>query len=99
MEELETIVFRWTRNHGDCYDCGKPAAFQTNLKIRLCVCVLPTALPMASKSHESTQNSEQPQRELGSFGCSPTKVKQPTFYRNNKQTPTNRREIQWLSTV
>lgn len=36
MEKLETIVFRWTRNHGDCYDCGKPAAFQTNLKIKLC---------------------------------------------------------------
>ena len=23
----EEITFHWSRNHGDCYDCGRPAAF------------------------------------------------------------------------
>lgn len=27
-DELEVHVFAWSRNHGDCYDCGAPAAFQ-----------------------------------------------------------------------
>lgn len=38
--------------------------------------------------HALAVNSERPQRELGPFGCSPTKVKQHTFYRNtNKHLP------------
>lgn len=26
-ENVETVVFHWSRKHGDCYDCGRPAAF------------------------------------------------------------------------
>lgn len=37
----------------------------------------------------SPKTVNDPSSELGSFGCSPTKVKQPTFYRNtNKHLPT-----------
>jgi hypothetical protein len=25
--DTETIVFHWSRRHGDCLDCGRPAAF------------------------------------------------------------------------
>lgn len=25
--DTEVIVFHWSRHHGDCYDCGRPAAF------------------------------------------------------------------------
>lgn len=26
-DEGEPVIFRWTRDYGDCYDCGLPAAF------------------------------------------------------------------------
>lgn len=26
-EGTERVIFYWSRNHGDCYDCGNPAAF------------------------------------------------------------------------
>jgi hypothetical protein len=28
---LEIIVFQWARKHGDCDDCGLPAAFKIDL--------------------------------------------------------------------
>jgi len=28
MAETEEIIFHWSREHGDCYDCGRPAAFR-----------------------------------------------------------------------
>ena len=26
---IEEIIFHWARDHGDCADCGLPAAFQS----------------------------------------------------------------------
>ena len=34
----ETIVFGWSRNHGDCYDCGLPAAFLSEGQTLCAVC-------------------------------------------------------------
>lgn len=28
LEDTNTYVFFWSRNHGDCYECGRPAAFK-----------------------------------------------------------------------
>lgn len=27
MAKLKTVTFRWSTEHGECYDCGRPAAF------------------------------------------------------------------------
>src|SRR4051812_9265471 len=27
MAELETVICRWSTEHGICYDCGNPAAY------------------------------------------------------------------------
>jgi hypothetical protein len=34
--KLETFVFHWSREHGDCYDCSRPAAFLGGLRVKYC---------------------------------------------------------------
>lgn len=29
-KQPEVVVFHWTRDNGECYDCGLPAAFFTD---------------------------------------------------------------------
>jgi len=35
---LEIVVFQWSRNHGDCEDCGLPAAFAGESRKMCAVC-------------------------------------------------------------
>lgn len=47
--EVEIVIFQWSRNYGDCYDCGLPAAFAINNSMekhnkRCCVCAANAAV-------------------------------------------------------
>lgn len=35
---LVTVQFQWDDQHGECYDCGLPAAFSVGLDIVCAVC-------------------------------------------------------------
>lgn len=40
MTATETVTFEWSREHGDCYDCGRPAAFTDGTGIYCAVCAI-----------------------------------------------------------
>lgn len=37
---LEIVVFQWARSHGDCIDCGLPAAFVNNATPNRILCAV-----------------------------------------------------------
>jgi DNA-directed RNA polymerase subunit RPC12/RpoP len=38
--ETETVIYHWSREHGDCFDCGKPAAFVLTSNAEYIVCAV-----------------------------------------------------------
>lgn len=42
--DVESVTFHWSRNHGDCEDCGSPAAFHsTRYVLRVPLADIPLA--------------------------------------------------------
>ena len=57
---LEIVVFQWSREHGECSECGLPAAFRSGPRKLCAVCAASYAADGERIARISPENEEEP---------------------------------------